>query len=54
MEEIVKLKKGETQRRWPTAIKDKAFDLIRHVPVLETRPEHFLRVPETGKGSTNV
>jgi integrase len=51
---MVKLKKGETQHRWQTAIKDKAFDLIRHLPVLETRPENFLRVLETGKVSTNV
>jgi len=54
MEEMVKLKKGETQRRWQTAIKDKAFDLIRQLPLLETRPEHFLRVLEAGKVSTNV
>jgi integrase len=54
MEEMVKLKKGETQHRWQTAIKDKAFDTIRHLPLLETRPEHFLRVLEAGKVSTNV
>ncbi|HTL73262.1 MAG TPA: hypothetical protein VL863_08160 [bacterium] len=54
MEEMVKLKKGETQRRWQTAIKDNAFDLIRQLPLLETRPEHFLRVLEAGKVSTNV
>ena len=54
MEEMVKLKKGETQHRWQTAIKDKAFDLIRHLPVLETRPENFLRVLETENVSTNV
>jgi hypothetical protein len=54
IEEMVKLKKGETQHRWRTAIRDKAFDLIRHLPVLETRPENFLRVLETGKVSTNV
>src|SRR5882762_5846673 len=54
MEEMVKLKKDETRRRWESAIKDKAFDTIRHLPVLETRPEHFLRVLENGKVSTNV
>src|SRR5947208_10122267 len=54
MEEMVKLKKGETQRRWQSAIKDKAFNTIRDLPVLETRPEHFLRVLEIGKVSTNV
>ena len=54
MDEMVKLKKDETQHRWQTAIKDKAFDSIRHLPLLETRPEHFLRVLEAGKVSTNV
>jgi integrase len=54
MDEMVKLKLDETQRRWKTAIKDKAFDSLRHLPLLETRPEHFLRVLEAGKVSTNV
>lgn len=54
MDEMVKLKKGETQHRWQTAIKDKAFNTIRDLPVLQTRPEQFLRVLETGKVSTNV
>src|SRR2546428_13535150 len=54
MEEMVKLKKSGTQQRWQTAIKDKAFNTIRHLPVLEPRPEHFLRVLEIGKVSTNV
>ena len=54
MDEMVKLKTDETQRRWQTAIKDKAFDNIRQLPLLETRPEHFLRVLEAGKVSTNV
>lgn len=54
MDEIVKLKQGETQRRWLVAIKDKAFNSIRNVPVIETRPQHFLRVLESKKVSTNV
>jgi integrase len=54
MDELVKLKKDHTQDRWQTAIKDKTFDTIRHLPILETRPEHFLRVLEAGKVSTNV
>ena len=54
MDELVKLKKDQTQHRWQTAIKDKAFDSIRHQPLLETRPEHFLRVLESKKVSTNV
>ena len=54
MDELVKLKKDQTQHRWQTAIRDKAFDSIRHQPLLETRPEQFLRVLEAGKVSTNV
>jgi integrase len=54
MDELVKLKKDQTQHRWQTAIKDKAFDSIRHQPLLETRPEHFMRVLESEKVSTNV
>jgi integrase len=54
MDEIVKLKKDETRQRWLTAIKDKALDGLRHLPLLETRPEHILRVLEAGKVSTNV
>jgi len=54
MDEMVKLKRGETQRRWLVAVKDKEMDIIRNLPVLETRSEHFLRVLESGKVSTNV
>ncbi|HOX04554.1 MAG TPA: tyrosine-type recombinase/integrase [Candidatus Paceibacterota bacterium] len=54
MGEIIKLKKDENQQRWIRAAQDKAFDLIRNVVVMETRPEHFLRVLETGTVSTNV
>jgi integrase len=54
MDEMVKLKKADTGHRWQTAIKDKAFDSIRRLPVLETRPEQFLRVLENGTVSTNV
>ena len=32
---------------------DDAFDLIRDRQLIETRPEHFLRVLESGKVSTN-
>ena len=54
MDELVKLKKDSTEHRWQTAIKDHAFDSIRRLPLLETRPEHLLRVLEAGKVSTNV
>ncbi len=54
MEEIVKLKQGETARRWRVAIKDRALDSLRNLVILEIRPEHFLRVLENGKVSTNL
>jgi len=54
MDEIVKLQKGETQHRWRNATKDKAFNIIRHLAILETRPQHFLHALEIGKVSTNV
>ena len=54
MDEIPKLKHGDTQHRWHTAIKDKAFDSIRNRVVLETQAEHFLKVLENNLVSTNV
>src|SRR6266404_560386 len=37
MSEIVKLKHGETLRRWLVAIKDEELDSIRNLPLLETQ-----------------
>jgi Phage integrase family len=54
MDEIPKLKQGETQHRWLTAIKDKVLDSIRNMVVLETQAEHFLKVLENGSVSTNI
>jgi integrase len=54
MNEIPKLKQGETQHRWLTAIKDKALDTVRKMVVLETQAEHFLKVLENGTVSTNT
>ena len=54
MDEIPKLKTGDTRHRWFTAIKDKAFDSIRDMVVLETQAEHFLKVLENGSVSTNI
>lgn len=54
MYEIPKLKTGDTQHRWRTAIKDKAFESIRDLVVLETQAEHFLKVVEIGSVSTNI
>ena len=54
MDEMAKLKKGPTLIRWTTAMRDKAFDSIRHLIILETRPEHFLRALENGTVCTNI
>lgn len=54
IDEIIRLRQGETRRRWLTASKDKAFDAIRHRLVWETRSEEFLRVLGRGSVSTNV
>lgn len=54
MDEMGKLKHGPTQERWQRAMKDKAFEAIRHVTILETRPEQFLRALEGGTVSTNI
>ncbi len=54
MTEIAKAKRGATQERWLRAAKDHAFDLIRSLPLLETRAAHFLRVLELGTVATNV
>jgi integrase len=54
MDEIPKLKTGDTHRRWLVAIKDKAFDSVRDRVVLETQAEHFLKVLEEGSVSTNI
>jgi integrase len=54
LEEIGKTKKGATRDRWLRVLKDDAFDLIRDLPLLETRPEHLLKVMEAGTVSTNV
>lgn len=54
MDHIVDHRAGETGRRWAVAIQDENFDCIRHVKVVETRPEHFMEALKAGKPSTNV
>jgi integrase len=53
MTEFLSLKTGSNHARTQTAIADKALDSIRQLQLLETRPEHFLRVLRAGKVSTN-
>src|SRR5439155_8397263 len=45
---------GDTRKRWDVAINDKAFDLIRHLPLVETTSDHLLRVLKAGTVSTNA
>ena len=54
MEELAKTKRGPTYERWQRALKDKAFDMIRDLPILETQAETFLKVLNGCKVSTNV
>ena len=54
MDEMTKTKIGPTRHRHEVAMKDKAFDLIRNLPILETHSAHFLKVLELGTVSTNV
>jgi integrase len=53
MAEFVKTKTGSNHTRSERAVLDKSFDSIRDRQLLETRAEHFLRVLESGKVSTN-
>src|SRR5580704_15665234 len=54
MDEMTRTKTGPTRARHQVAMKDKAFDLIRNLPILETHSAHFLKVLELGTVSTNV
>lgn len=54
MDEMIKTKTCSTRHRHEVAMKDKTFDLIRNLPILETQPAHFLKVLELGTVSTNV
>lgn len=54
MDEMTDTKHGDTRDRHVTAMKDRAFDLIRNLPLLQTRAEHLLKTLRTGTVSTNV
>ena len=51
--EIVKARHGSTKLRYERAIQEKAFENIRTMPLLQTRPEHFMKVLPEGRKSTN-
>jgi integrase len=54
MDEAERVKQRPTKERWERAMKDEAFDLIRTLPVLETRPEHLLRALQNGTVCTDI
>ena len=54
MEDITKDKTGPTLRRYQTALKDNAYELIKNKPLLVTLPEDFLKVLRAGTTCTNV
>lgn len=54
MDEILKQKKGSTRERWKSLVQSHDLDPIRDLAVLETRPEHFLRLLDSCPISTNV
>jgi len=53
-EALIASKRGGNQMRWQTAVKDKAYDLIRHQVVIETQGEALLKVLRKGTVSTNI
>jgi integrase len=54
MDEGAKIKEGPTKDRWKRAMQQKAFAPLRHLPILDTRPEHFLAVLKKGTVCTNM
>lgn len=54
MDAMVPLKTGATQSRWTSAMRDRAFDLIRNRKLIETASEQFLQVLNAGTISTNM
>ena len=54
MEALVALKRGTNRLRWDRAIEDRSFDRLRPLPLIETRSDHFLKVLEEGKVSSNL
>ena len=54
METLVAHKRGTNQDRWLRAINDRNFDTIRKLTLIETRADHFLKVMEDRKVSSNV
>ena len=54
MDEMTRTKTGPTLTRYKGAMHDRAFDLIRDLPILETHSMQFLKVLQAGSVATNV
>ena len=54
MDEMTQDKKGPTLVRYQRAMADKAFDLIRDTPILETQSVQLLKAMRAGTVATNV
>src|SRR5260221_532012 len=54
MDEMTRTKTGSTLIRYTRAMQDKAFDIIRDLPILETHSAEFLKVLDAGSVATNV
>ena len=54
MDEMGKLKTGETKKRWDVAMKDKSFDHLRTLPLAKTLAEAVFDALNQGTVSTNV
>jgi integrase len=54
MNRVIETKTKNTRIRWERAVKDRAFDTIRNLPIIETKAENFLEVLHKGTVATNV
>lgn len=54
MDTAVNLAPPRSQSRWITAIRDKALDSLRRLPLVDTRGDDFLKVLAKGTVSTNI
>jgi hypothetical protein len=54
MDDAARLKQGATEARWRRAMRQKSFDRIRSLALIETQPEPLLAILETGTVSFSV
>ena len=54
MDEMARHKKGDTQKRWERAMREKPFDLIRNSVLVETKAQDCLDVLAAGAVCTNI